>query len=133
MTGPYTGPHSADFLRGASLYNYGGVWMDVGCIMFRNLDKICWDQLEDESSQYTISVPLMFAQYMANHFIAARKGDEFIKKWHDLFMHFWKGRDDYSCIIESPLIPFVRDFDFSQSHKNGFHWDFQVSELTVLA
>lgn len=81
MTGPYIGPHSADFLRGAALYAYGGVWMDVGNVLFRHLDKICWDQLADEDTPYTISTPWMFAQYMANHFIAARKGDPFIKRW----------------------------------------------------
>jgi hypothetical protein len=33
MTGPYVGPHSADFLRGATLFAYGGAWMDVGNIV----------------------------------------------------------------------------------------------------
>jgi mannosyltransferase OCH1-like enzyme len=81
MTGPYVGPHSADFLRGAALHAYGGVWMDVGNILFRNLDKVCWDQLADENSPYTISLPVMFGQMTANHFVAARKGDPFIKNW----------------------------------------------------
>jgi hypothetical protein len=81
MTGPYVGPHSADFLRGAALYSYGGVWMDVGCILFRNLDKICWDRLADENDPHTVCTPWMFEQHIANHFVAARKGDEFIKKW----------------------------------------------------
>jgi hypothetical protein len=81
MTGPYVGPHSADFLHGAALYTYGGVWMDVGNVLFRHLDKICWDQLAEESSPYTISTPWMFGQHMGNHFVAARKGDEFIRKW----------------------------------------------------
>lgn len=81
MTGPYTGPHSADFLRGAALYAYGGAWSDVGNIFFRHLDKVCWDQLEDEESPYTICIPWMFEQYTANHLVAARKGDIFIKKW----------------------------------------------------
>ena len=81
MTGPYVGPHSADLLRGAALYAYGGVWMDVGNILFRNLDKVCWNQLADEKSPFTVSVPWMFEQQMANHFIASRKGDIFIKKW----------------------------------------------------
>lgn len=81
MTGPYVGPHSADFLRGAALHAYGGVWMDVGNMLFRHLDDICWKQLADESSPYTVSVPWMFDQHMANHFIAARKGDDFIKRW----------------------------------------------------
>ncbi len=44
MDGPYTGPHSADFLRGAALYLYGGVWMDVGNLLIRDLDRICWNQ-----------------------------------------------------------------------------------------
>jgi hypothetical protein len=82
MTGPYVGPHSADFLRGATLFAYGGAWMDVGNILFRRLDKVCWDQLADENSPYTVSVPWMYEQYMANHFVAARKGDPFIKKWY---------------------------------------------------
>jgi hypothetical protein len=73
MTGPYVGPHSADFLRGA--------WMDVGNILFRRLEKVCWDQLADETSPYTVSIPWMFEQYTANHFVAARKGDVFIKRW----------------------------------------------------
>ena len=81
MTGPYTGAHSADFLRGAALSAYGGVWMDVGCLMFRNLDEVCWNQLADDDSPYTVSTPIMYAQWMANHFVAARKGDLFIKKW----------------------------------------------------
>ncbi len=81
MTGPYVGPHSADFLRGAALYTYGGVWMDVGCILFRHLDSVCWDLLADDNSPYTIAVPLIFGQFMANHIVASRKGDEFIKNW----------------------------------------------------
>lgn len=81
MTGPYVGPHSADFLRGAALYKYGGVWMDVGCILSRHLDTVCWDQLGDENTPYTICVPWMLQQHIGNHFVAARKGDDFIKNW----------------------------------------------------
>ncbi|KAJ4286679.1 hypothetical protein N0V90_012931 [Kalmusia sp. IMI 367209] len=132
MTGPYTGPHSADFLRGAALYRYGGAWMDVSCILFRSLDKICWDQLADETSPYTISIPIMFDAYIANAFVAARKGDEFIGKWHELFMYLWKGQTDWSGIIKSPLISFVQSVDFSQSQAAGFHWHFDVDPSTVL-
>lgn len=132
MVGPYIGPHSADFLRGAALYRYGGAWMDVSCILFRSLDKICWDQLMDENSPYTISTSVMFDAYMANAFVAARKGDEFIKKWHELFMHLWKGQNDWSGIIKSPLIAFVQGVDFSQSKAAGFHWHWDVDPMIVL-
>lgn len=84
MTGPDVGQHSTDVLRGAALYAYGGVWMDVGCILFRYLDSVCWNKLADEESLYTIATPLLFAQYMANHFVASRKSGEFVKHLYDL-------------------------------------------------
>ncbi|QGA12405.1 hypothetical protein EYB26_000049 [Talaromyces marneffei] len=83
MKGPYTGPHSADFLRGALTYLYGGVFMDVGIILVRSLDKMCWDILSDPCNPQQISVPWMYGTTMANHFIAARQHDPFIKRWHD--------------------------------------------------
>lgn len=73
MVGPYTGPHSADFLRGACLYLYGGVWMDVGVVLIR--------QLEDPKSPFEVSVPWMYGTVMANHFVASRKDNPFIKRW----------------------------------------------------
>lgn len=81
MNGPYMGQHSADFIRGALLYTHGGVNMDVGCILIRHLDRICWDELEDPRSPYQVAVPIMFGQTIANHFVAARRGDPFIQRW----------------------------------------------------
>jgi hypothetical protein len=51
---------------------------------------------------------------------------------HDLFIHFWKGRNDYTGIIESPLIGFVKDFNFAESEARGFKWELKVDELTIL-
>jgi len=81
MDGPYVGPHSADFLRGATLIAYGGVFMDVGNVLFRSLDRICWDELEDPNSPFNVAVPWMYGTTIAQHLIAARKGDRFIQKW----------------------------------------------------
>jgi hypothetical protein len=81
MDGPYAGPHSADFLRGACLYEHGGVYMDVGSILFRDIDRICWNEIEDPNSPVQVAVPLMYKQTIANHFVASRKGDPFIKRW----------------------------------------------------
>jgi mannosyltransferase OCH1-like enzyme len=81
MDGPYVGPHSADFIRGAALYLHGGVFMDVGILLIRHLDRVCWDVLADEASPFNVSVPVMYGQNIANHFIASRTGDPFIKRW----------------------------------------------------
>ncbi len=81
MTGEYVGPHSCDFLRGACLWTHGGVFMDVGNILFRNFDRVCWNQLADLESPYEVCTALMYGTVMANHFVASRKGNEFIKRW----------------------------------------------------
>jgi len=51
---------------------------------------------------------------------------------HDLFIHFWKGRSDYTGIIESPLIGFVKDFNYAEVEARGFKWEFNVDELTIM-
>jgi hypothetical protein len=55
--------------------------MDVGNILFRKLDRVCWDQLEDPDSPHEVSAALMYGTFMANHFVASQKGNEFIKRW----------------------------------------------------
>ena len=55
--------------------------MDVGIILIRQLDDICWKQLEDPKSPFEVSVPWMYGTVMANHFVASRKGNPFIKRW----------------------------------------------------
>ena len=81
MTGVYVGQHSSDFLRGATLYTHGGVYMDVGNILIRDLDRVGWNQLADPNSPFQVCVPIMYGTMMANHFVASRKGDPFIKCW----------------------------------------------------
>lgn len=56
--------------------------MDVGIVLFRHLDAICWDLLEDERSEVSVAVPVMFERFLANGFVGARKGDRVVKKWY---------------------------------------------------
>lgn len=132
MDGPYVGPHSADFLKGACPQLYGGVWMDVGCLLVRSIDRICWKQLEDPSSPFEVCVPNMYGATMANHFVACRKGNPFIKRWHQLFIHLWEGRTDHVGILESPLISFGSAISFESAQQSNFHWDFKVEAKTVM-
>lgn len=34
----------------------------------------------------------MYAATIANHFVASRKVDPFIIRWHQLFLHAWENR-----------------------------------------
>jgi hypothetical protein len=131
MDGPYTGPHSADFLRGACLYMHGGVYMDVGNILIRQLDRMGWSQLENSTNPRQVCVPWMYGQIMANHFVMGRKGDPFIKRWHELFVHLWKDRTSYEGMSSNPLLSFAQGLDFSELQKKGYNWEFIVGPVTV--
>ncbi|EEU36129.1 uncharacterized protein NECHADRAFT_53144 [Fusarium vanettenii 77-13-4] len=55
MDGPYVGPHSMDFLRGALLFGHGGVAIDVGCVLLRSMDRVCWDLIMDPKSPIEVA------------------------------------------------------------------------------
>ncbi|KAL1952870.1 hypothetical protein VTO42DRAFT_4075 [Malbranchea cinnamomea] len=96
LTGPHAGPHAGDLVRLPLLYLYGGVWLDVGMMLFRHLEDICWNIIEDPSNACEIvgftylDMPLT-TQPMLNGFIAAKRGNGFIKRWHDIFLALWQG------------------------------------------
>ena len=63
--------------------------MDAGTSLFRDLDEIYWSRLEDPKTQYEmagLTMPQGGAKRKGflNHFIAARKGNPFVKRWHDV-------------------------------------------------
>jgi hypothetical protein len=81
MDGPYVGQHSADLVRGAALCQHGGVWMDVGSILTRHLDRVCWDRIQDPDNPYQAAVAVQPSQGIMNYFVACRKEDPFIWRW----------------------------------------------------
>ena len=109
MTGPHVGPHSADLLRLPLIFLHGGVWMDAGTILFRNLDDICWSELEDPKSPYEFSGFTLDSggpagKVFNNSFIAARKGNPFVKRWHDIFLEVWRGKTESKGAHAHPLL-----------------------------
>jgi hypothetical protein len=128
MTGPFTGQHTADFVRSATIYKYGGIFMDVGILLIRRLDRVCWDQLADDSSPYNLAIATMRGENIANHFVACRKGDPFIRRWHELMLHLWEGRTEgKGAIFGSPLMKFVldRDPNADSDVRAPLGWDFK--------
>jgi hypothetical protein len=103
MDGPYVGQHSADFVRGATILEHGGVWMDAGSIMIRSMDRTCWDAICDPESPYKVATVHKDGQFIFNYFVAARKGDPFIQRWHELFLHLWEGRNNHDGVTADPL------------------------------
>ncbi|KAJ8120755.1 hypothetical protein ONZ43_g2618 [Nemania bipapillata] len=95
MDGPNVGPHSGDLVRLPLLWKYGGVWIDAGTFLFRSIDDICWKEIEDPASPYEMAGFTLEmrpgVECMLNGFIAAKRGNPFIRRWHDIYMALWSG------------------------------------------
>lgn len=114
MTGAHVGQHSSDLVRLPCLYQYGGVWMDVGMMLFRHLDDLCWNDLEDPSTPHEMSAfSIEFRPGIGtifNGFIAARKGNLFVKHWHDIFLAVWQGVSETTGMHAHPLLHHLPGF-----------------------
>ncbi|KAK8128728.1 capsule polysaccharide biosynthesis protein [Apiospora sp. TS-2023a] len=108
MTGPIKGQHASDMVRLPLLYLHGGVWLDVGAILFRNFDDIFWRQLEDPACPYEMAVTLFQMREHAGQcltgFVGARKGNSFIERWMRVWLAMWQGRTDCAGLHKHPLV-----------------------------
>ncbi|KAI1329438.1 capsular polysaccharide synthesis protein-domain-containing protein [Xylariaceae sp. FL0255] len=109
MDGPSKGAHSGDLVRLPLIYKYGGVWMDAGSLLFRHLDDICWKQIEDPNSPIEMSGFVIemrpSVDCMLNGFIAAKAGNPFIKRWHDIYKALWaEGVTNAAGFHKNPLL-----------------------------
>ncbi|KAG0652503.1 O-glycosyltransferase [Hyphodiscus hymeniophilus] len=127
MTGPYVGAHSGDVVRLPLLYRYGGVWMDAGTMLFRNIDDICWKVLADSTTPYEIAGIAPGTEpgndVIMNGFIAAKKGNGFIKKWHEVYLEIWKGRTDCIGSQDHPLLRQVKKVEVPKAMQIQFGID----------
>ncbi|KAK4065090.1 uncharacterized protein Triagg1_8726 [Trichoderma aggressivum f. europaeum] len=108
MDGPHVGPHQGDLIRLPLLWKYGGVWMDAGSFLFRHIDDICWKEIEDPASPYEMAGFVIEIRpeclTMLNGFIAAKRNNPFIKRWHDIYKALWEGKTNSHGFHKSPLL-----------------------------
>ncbi|KAK9778220.1 putative glycosyl transferase [Seiridium cardinale] len=108
MSGTHKAPHAADLIRLPLLHLYGGVWIDVGFMLFRNLDDLCWGKLMDPTRYlqlfgFKMTISAEVAMFW-NGFIAARKGCVAVKHWHGIFLKLWKGAGNTAGMSSHPII-----------------------------
>ncbi|TPX15827.1 uncharacterized protein E0L32_000161 [Thyridium curvatum] len=108
LPGPHAAASASDLVRLPLLYQYGGVWIDVGLLLFRSLDALCWDALTEPGTSYELAG---FAVNMGpevgmifNGFIAARKGCICAKYWHDILLEAWRHTNSISGMSSHPLL-----------------------------
>lgn len=110
MDGSHPAQHISDLVRLPLLYEYGGVWMDVGNMLHTHLDDLFWNHLTAPDSPYEIGAWIITGQIrkkwgsFGNFMLAARKGSVFIKNWHNGYKELWNGRTNEVGFHKHPLI-----------------------------
>ncbi|KAI2464667.1 capsular polysaccharide synthesis protein-domain-containing protein [Annulohypoxylon bovei var. microspora] len=108
MDGPTVGQHSGDIVRLPLLWLYGGVWIDAGSFLFRHVDDICWNKIEDPDSPYEMAGVVIEmrpgVEVMLNGFIATKRGNPFIKRWLEIFKKLWEGATNVQGFHKHPLL-----------------------------
>lgn len=106
MAGPPQ--HMSDLLRLPLLFLHGGVWMDVGMLLLRHLDDICWHAIEAPDIPYEMAGILMPLRAevgtMLNGFIASRRGNAMIRRWHSVYCALWEGKTTAEGFHTHPLL-----------------------------
>ncbi|KAJ5541012.1 capsular polysaccharide synthesis protein-domain-containing protein [Penicillium frequentans] len=108
MTGRYAPVSFSDMARIALLAEHGGVWMDVGILLFRSLDDICWSKIEDPSSPVEVCGFSWYQddQYMImeSYFLACRRQNPFFKRVKAVILEIWKNRNAIDGIAKHALL-----------------------------
>lgn len=110
MDGKSKAQHASDLVRLPLLFEYGGVWMDVGNMLHTHLDDLFWNALSAPDSLYEMGVWIISGQIrkqwgsFGNYMLAARKGCIFIKNWHNGYKSLWDGRTNCDGFHKLPLI-----------------------------
>jgi hypothetical protein len=70
---------------------------------------------------------------VANHFFAARKGDVFIKKWHDYFCYLWRDRTNATGIASNHhLLKVIMSNSNEAAWGAGFRWKWDAPPQQIM-
>ena len=115
LTGGFKRIHTSDMIRTALLLLHGGVWMDVGFMLFRNLDGWFWDILTEEGGEkevFGLHCPMREnASMMWNTIVGARKGSRLIRYWHQTYINFFAVKSQATGFHEDPLVQHLPSYE----------------------
>ncbi|PQE20283.1 Capsule polysaccharide biosynthesis protein [Rutstroemia sp. NJR-2017a BBW] len=110
MMGPYVATHSADLARLPLLQLYGGIWLDVGIMLVRDLNSL-WDTLCDPANTYEFAAFTFTCrpneEVVINPFFMARANNELVKRWHATYLGVWGDATECTGFSEHSLLKHV--------------------------
>lgn len=95
-------------MRIGLLVRYGGVWIDAGMALQRNLEHLGWNRLNDPADPTELLTVVITNDYGPNlilqGFIAALPNNVFLTHWKRLYIELWKGASNSASFHRHPLL-----------------------------
>ncbi|CZT49102.1 related to capsule polysaccharide biosynthesis protein [Rhynchosporium secalis] len=122
MAGPYVATHSADLVRLPLLQLYGGIWLDVGIILIRELNSM-WNVLCDPTNKFEFAA-LTFTcrpdeEVVINGFFMARANNELAERWHKTYLAVWGDATECTGFSEHALLKHIPIFGTPTKEMNA--------------
>lgn len=115
------------------LLEYGGVWMDAGMILFRHLDDLCWNKIDDPQSPYQLAGFVITCRpgnklAMANGFFASKANNPFLQRVFEVYRELWSnGATDSTGFHKHPLLNHLGVVN----HPNKVSWSLSAFSASL--
>ncbi|KAF1952032.1 hypothetical protein CC80DRAFT_453099 [Byssothecium circinans] len=107
LGGGYQAQHTSDLIRFPLLLKYGGVYMDVGILLFGDLDKLWTEHITNPKSPIDFSGFTMseFPEIsIVNFAMMCGPNNPLIRRAHYILLKLWEGKTDTTGMHKHPLV-----------------------------
>jgi hypothetical protein len=96
-----------------------------------DVNRMCWNELSDPNSPYEVAAILLSDQFVFNYWVAAKKNNIFIQRWHEVMLHIYEGQTNCEGLSGHPLLSYVGSDIKIDPQALAFRFDWKVG-LPVL-
>ncbi|KAK0387001.1 hypothetical protein NLU13_5315 [Sarocladium strictum] len=111
VTGQYSAQHSSDLVRWPLLLKYGGAYLDVGVIMFGDMDRLWEEHIANPDSPFDYAGFTMGdapdAISIVNFWMMSTPDNPLMQRAHRIFLKLWEGKTDTTGAHANPLVSHV--------------------------
>ncbi|KAF2021442.1 hypothetical protein BU24DRAFT_417095 [Aaosphaeria arxii CBS 175.79] len=110
IVGKYAAQHTSDLVRFPLLLRYGGVYLDVGVLLFGDINSIWTEQISNPESPFDFFGFTMGEApdlQIVNFALMAGANNPLIERAHRILLKLWEGKNTTTNAHENPLVSHV--------------------------
>lgn len=110
LEGEFKGQHTSDLVRFPLLLRYGGVYMDVGILLYGDLDALWTNHITNPASLIDFA-GFTLGEFpnlsIVNFTLICAADNPLVKRAHYIFLRLWEGKNSTTGAHKHPLVSHV--------------------------